>query len=100
MLINDTSLNKHDCIYDRVSTKKQKETGDLERQINNIKLFAISHNPINLKEFSDIGSGLDDNRKQLNQLLKLVQEDKVNRIFIMYKDTINTFLIQLHQTTM
>ena len=80
---------RSDAIYARVSTTKQKD--DLERQINHLKIFAVDHNPKNLIVKSDIGSSLNDNRKELNQLINLVQNDKINRIFIMYKDRLTRF---------
>ena len=80
---------RSDAIYARVPTRKQKD--DLERQINHLKIFAVDHNPKNLIVKSDIGSGLNDNRKELNQLISLVQNDKINRIFIMYKDRLTRF---------
>lgn len=80
---------RSDAIYARVSTAKQKD--DLERQIDHLKIFAVDHNPKNLIVKSDIGSGLNDNRKELNQLINLVQNDKINRIFIMYKDRLTRF---------
>lgn len=80
---------RSDAIYARVSTKKQKD--DLERQINHLKIFAVDHNPKNLVVKSDIASGLNDNRKELNQLIDLVQNNKINRIFIMYKDRFTRF---------
>lgn len=78
-----------DAIYARVSTVKQKD--DLGRQINHLKIFAVDHNPKNLIVKSDMGSGLNDNRKELNQLINLVQNDKINRIFIMSKDRLTRF---------
>lgn len=78
-----------DAIYAGVSTRKQKD--ELEQQINHLKIFAVDHNPKNLIVKSDIGSGLSDNRKELNQLINLVQNDKINRIFIMYKDRFTRF---------
>lgn len=80
---------RSDAIYARVSTAKQKD--DLVRQIDHLKIFAVDHNPKNLIVKSDIGSGLNDNRKELNQLINLVQNDKINRIFIMYKDRLTRF---------
>lgn len=80
---------RSDAIYARVSTTKQKD--DLERQINHLKIFAVDHNPKNIIVKSDIGSSLNDNRKELNQLINLVQNDKINRIFIMYKDRLTRF---------
>lgn len=40
---------------------------------------------------SDIGSGLNDNRRKLQQLLSMVQNGEVNRIFISYKDRLTRF---------
>lgn len=80
---------RSDAIYARVSTKKQKD--NLKQQINHLKVFAVDHNPKNIIVKSDIGSGLNDNRKELSQLLNLVQNDKINRIFIMYKDRLTRF---------
>lgn len=80
---------RSDAIYARVSTRKQKD--ELEQQINHLKIFVVDHNPKNLIVKSDIGSGLNDNRKELNQLLNLVQNNKINRIFIMYKDRLTRF---------
>ena len=80
---------RSDAIYARVSTVKQKD--DPGRQINHLKIFAVDHNPKNLIVKSDMGSGLNDNRKELNQLINLVQNDKINRIFIMSKDRLTRF---------
>lgn len=44
-----------------------------------------------MKIFSDVGSGLNDNRKSLNLLLKEVEQDKIDRIFITYKDRLTRF---------
>ena len=89
LLISDDC--RIDVIYARVSTHKQKERGDLDRQIQSLKDFAVNKNPKSLETITDIGSGLNDNRKGLNKLIKWVQEDKVDRIFISYKDRLTRF---------
>lgn len=91
LLLDDTDVGKSDVIYARVSTHKQAKRGDLERQIERIKLFAVDHNVSNLIVKKDIASGLNDNRKQLLSLLSMVREGKVNRIFILYKDRLTRF---------
>ena len=88
---DDTVNNKHDVIYARVSTHKQANRGDLERQVDTIKLFAINHNVQNLIVKTDIGSGLNDNRKGLSKLIDMVQKDEVNRIFVLHKDRLTRF---------
>ena len=82
---------RNDAIYARVSTNRQTETGDLDRQITACKIYAADHNPHNLQTYTDTASGLNDNRKGLNQLLKQVQDNKINRIFITYKDRLTRF---------
>ena len=83
--------NKIDLIYARVSTNEQKNRGDLDRQINYIIREIIAKNPKNLKVFSEVGSGLNDNRTELKKLLDMVMNDEVDRIFILYKDRLTRF---------
>lgn len=90
LLFDDTNV-RQDVIYARVSTHKQKVSGDLNRQIDKLKLFAIDKNVNNLLVISDIGSGLNDNRKGLNKLIELILSGQVNRIFISYKDRLTRF---------
>lgn len=96
LLINDD--NRYDVIYARVSTHKQKERGDLDRQVNKLIEYAIVRNPKNLEILTDVGSGLNDNRKSLNKLIKEIQEDKIDRIFISYKDRLTRYGFNLIQT--
>ena len=91
LLVDDSLSTKYDAIYARVSTHKQKERGDLERQIDTNSRFAIDKKPKKLKIFSDVASGLNDNRKQLNNLLDSVMNNEVDRIFIHYKDRLTRF---------
>ena len=78
-----------DIVYARVSTRKQVESGDLDRQVLSIiEQVPNLSNPLILKEQ---GSGLNSNRKKMNKLLDLVMEDKVNRIFITYKERLSRF---------
>ena len=91
LLMDDLKRDRQDVIYARVSTHKQAQQGDLDRQIEAVKLFAITHNVQNLCVKSDIGSGLNDNRKQLNKLLSMVEAEQVNRIFILHKDRLTHF---------
>ena len=82
-------LQKKDVIYCRVSSHDQKKHGDLDRQIQ----FLIKNNNdlINPVILSEVGSGLNDNRKQLQKLLRMVLNDEVSRIFITYEDRLTRF---------
>ena len=89
LLFDDTPQKKKDVIYARVFSHKQKKHGDLDRQIQ----FLIDQNNDlqNLLVLSEVGSGLNDKRKKLQELLQLVMEDKVHRVFITYKDRLTRF---------
>ena len=91
MLYDNEQSNKSDVIYARVSTHKQAERGDLDRQVEKVKLFAIEQNVNNLLVKTDIGSGLNDNCEGLLELLDLIQQDKINRIYVLYKDRLTRF---------
>ena len=73
-----------------VSSNEQKTKGDLDRQVL-LVLEGFSgriKNPLILKE---VGSGLNDNRKQLHKLIDMIFENKVNNIYITYRDRLTRF---------
>lgn len=87
LFFDDSKLIKHDIIYARVS--KQKQSGELEQQVEVIlKQNQNLQNPIILKE---IGSGLNEQRPKLQQLLKMVLNNEVNKIYITHKDILARF---------
>lgn len=89
LLVEDN--DRMDVVYSRVSTYKQKKRGDLDRQIQRVNNEIVIRSPQNLKYFSDVGSGLNDNRKELRNMFNLVMDNKVNRIFVLYKDRLTRF---------
>jgi putative resolvase len=74
--------------YCRVSSNKQKD--DLERQIENVKMYMIAKG-YSLDVVSDIGSGINYNKKGLNQLLDMIVASQVEKIVILYKDRLLRF---------
>ena len=89
LLYDDSQDNKRDIIYARVSSHQQKENGDLDRQV--LHLVQSCSNLQNVLILSEVGSGLNDKRKKFNQLLQMVLNDEVNRIFVTYKDRLTRF---------
>lgn len=71
-------------IYSRVSTSNQKQ--DLENQIDFLKQFANAKGMIVSDVYTDIGSGLNYNRKMWNKLIKECMEGRVKTIIISNKD--------------
>jgi predicted site-specific integrase-resolvase len=89
MLYKDMDFDKRDVIYARVSSSEQKAKGDLDRQVT----FLLEnvddlYKPIVLKE---AGSGLNDKRPKIQELIRLVLDGKVNRVFVTYKDRLTRF---------
>lgn len=70
--------------YARVSSYEQKP--ELQNQLNYIRNYVNAKGIILDQEISDIGSGLSYKRKKWNQLMNLVEQDKVAKIYITYKD--------------
>lgn len=105
LFIDNAQSQRKDVIYARVSTFEQKECGDLDRQINAIKLFVADKEPHVLTVITDIGSGLNDQRKGLQELIDKIQKDEVMRIFIERKECLTAFgfhyleqICQFHHT--
>ena len=78
-------------IYARVSSSKQKEQGDLDRQVELLKKYAIEKGYEIVDIITDIGSGLKEDRKGLKKLFKLVIQRKVDVVLITYRDRLTRF---------
>ena len=78
--------------YARVSTPTKKE--DLERQKQVIELFCASkgwkHTIL-----TDVGSGLNYNKKGLKELLQRIEQNEVERLVLNYKDRLLRFGAEL-----
>lgn len=106
LLLNDSLDTRFDAVYGRVSSQKQFQRGDLDNQINTILVYIATQNPVNTHIYKDVGSGLNDNRKDLIRLINDIQQDKVDRLFITYKDRLTRFgfnylqeICKFHNTT-
>jgi predicted site-specific integrase-resolvase len=82
---NPTTSTKQNYIYCRVSSNNKKE--DLQRQINRCKSFSESIGLSINKIYKEVGSGMNDNRTQLNKLL----EQPIGTIIIEHKDRLTRF---------
>lgn len=78
--------------YCRVSSNKQKD--DLERQVENMKLYLNSQGkPYTI--ITDVGSGINYNKKGLKELIKLISQNKVEKVVVLYKDRLLRFGFEL-----
>lgn len=82
--LGEPTDNRKTVAYARVSTYGQKD--DLKDQVSFIRQYANAKGIILDEVITDVGSGLNYNRKKWNQLLHDVEQDKVKTIFITYKD--------------
>lgn len=81
------NVSRQNVIYARVSTAKQKQ--DLENQIDLVKQFAFKNGIIINDIYSDIGSGINFDRKQFQRLINNVVEHKISKVYITYKDRLS-----------
>ena len=78
--------------YCRVSSNKQKD--DLERQIQNMKLYLNAQGkPYEI--ISDVGSGINYEKKGLRELIKCISQNKVEKVVVFYKDRLLRFGFEL-----
>ena len=91
LLIHDEETQKRDILYCRVSSHEQEKKGDLDRQVVTLMEYAQRfglQNPLVLKE---VGSGLNDKRKELQKLIRMVLQGEVSRVFVTYRDRLTRF---------
>ncbi|ACV61756.1 regulatory protein MerR [Desulfofarcimen acetoxidans DSM 771] len=78
-------------LYARVSTQKQADAGNLDRQIRRLTEYASNNKYAIQAVFRDIANGLNENRKGLQKLLKAVKETNNALVIIEYKDRLARF---------
>ncbi|WP_294154065.1 IS607 family transposase [uncultured Clostridium sp.] len=91
-LKNVETTNKKVIGYCRVSSHKQKD--DLERQIENVKTYMYAKG-YQFDIITDIGSGINYNKKGLNQLIDMITNSEVDKIVVLYKDRLIRFGYEL-----
>jgi len=75
--------------YARVSSTNQKD--DLERQKQLIHSYAKDKGYGEIQILSDVGSGLNENRRGFLRLLEMVTERKVSKVIIVCEDRLTRF---------
>jgi len=77
-------------LYARVSGHDQKE--DLQRQVQQLEQWALlARTGQKTMTLTDIGSGLDTERKNLQRLLALVQDYQVAEVIVTFSDRLTRF---------
>ncbi len=86
--INSTAV----AIYARVSTAKQKKSGNLERQQQRLETYAKNHGYQVIQVYKEVASGVNDRRRVLHQLLNHCGSNPpYQRVIIEYSDRLARF---------
>ena len=78
--------------YCRVSSHKQKD--DLERQIDNVKTYLLAKGQP-FEVISDIDSGINYKKKGLQELIRRISQNQVEKVVVLYKDRLLRFGFEL-----
>ena len=78
--------------YCRVSSHKQKD--DLERQIDNVKTYLLAKGQP-FEVISDIGSGINYKKKGLQELIRRISQNQIEKVVVLYKDWLLRFGFEL-----
>jgi putative resolvase len=76
-------------LYARVSSSNQRD--DLERQVRALEEWAKSNYIVDYEVVTDIGSGLNEDRRGFKKILKLATEKKISKIVVAYPDRLTRF---------
>ena len=83
-LETETKSKRKNVGYCRVSTQEQKT--NLKNQQEFVSIYSLSHGVILDEIYTDIESGLNYQRQNWNKLLKQVEANEIDKIYITYKD--------------
>ena len=87
-----SNQNKKTVGYCRVSSAKQKD--DLERQTESVTTYLLAQGrPFEI--ISDIGSGINYNKKGLRELISRITTNEVDKVVVLYKDRLLRFGFEL-----
>lgn len=82
----EESKGKRVAIYSRVSSSEDRD--NLERQAQRLREYAIAKGYQIVKVVKEVGSGLNDNRKKLEELL---EQDDYNILLVEHKERLARF---------
>ena len=81
--------------YCRVSSRKQED--DLERQVENLRTYLYAQgNPFEI--ITDIGSGINYKKNGLQELIRRIEANRVEKVVVLYKDRLVRFGFELLET--
>lgn len=94
MLLGEEQVDtagRHCVIYARVSTAKQADAGNLQRQKERLITYAVEKGYQIAAIHTETASGLNENRRELTKLLKEAPKGSIDTIVIESKDRLARF---------
>ncbi len=86
--IGQAKVQRINVGYVRVSTNKQKD--DLQRQESLMETFLAKQGK-EFKIISDVGSGINYDKKGLNELIHMIELNQIETVYVLYKDRLVRF---------
>ncbi|PTQ53826.1 MAG: hypothetical protein HSCHL_1200 [Hydrogenibacillus schlegelii] len=68
------------ALYARISTKKEAEAGNLDRQLERLRAYAGEKGYRVAAEYADVASGLNQKRRGLDRMLKAAEQGEFKRL--------------------
>ena len=85
----ENAKKRKNIIYARVSTSKQKD--DLKKQIQILNDFCNSNGVIIDEIFTEMASGMNEDREEFNKIIDLVINKEIDKIYITFEDRLTRF---------
>ncbi|PSR20270.1 MAG: resolvase [Sulfobacillus acidophilus] len=89
--VENPALDTRCILYARVSTKKQQDAGNLDRQLGRLTAFAAEQHWTVVAALTDVASGLNEQRRGLHQLLDLARDHQASLVVVESRDRLARF---------
>lgn len=93
--VQNITIDNKTVLYARVSSHDQKQ--DLFKQIQRLKDYAAAQGIQIHKEYTEIGSGINPNRKQI---LNILSDKTITHIIVEHRDSFTRFGFELIEATL
>jgi len=90
-ILSQSTNNRKAVIYARVSSQKQDNDGNLDRQIERILKYAKENNYEVVKVFKDTASGINEKRKNFWKMIEFIKENQIPYLIIEFEDRLTRF---------
>lgn len=93
-ILSQVVNDRRAVVYARVSSQKQNNDGNLERQVERILKYVKEHNYEVVKIFKDTASGINDKRKNFWKMIQFIKENQIPYLIVEFEDRLTRFGIE------